>query len=444
MRSPWRKHLSGLCLLVLASGGATAAYGISSSAGAAPLLDIEIAIDTTASMGASIRQAQDDAKRLVNNIRTRYPRALFAVVNFRDSSDTPEYQLLQPMTGDATKIDAAIDTLSASGGADYPEAYNVVFQHSTETATGWRTGSRKLVVVIGDAEPHGAGTDGFAGCSDRSTDPHGLSTRMLLAGMRAAQRTLIMVRQASTASATLQCYQSLAAAGFVGGAARNGGEELISVIEALISSAATTPTKTAGTSTRPTTTGTTTTTHNPNAKIHFSFRTYANNVRVVAPLVGRFQLGTAISYGSGVLNPDGSVASGGVVRVINRGRSPRSTQSIWARVLSGRRSFGAGGVAVLRLAVQVTASSSPENCVVGTRGSTVLVNDDRPISNSQTGDSVRSVYPRAGGFTRAPDGGASCRSYVQGWNNTDGGPRTSPARGGPGGGQWAIVAVSKS
>ncbi len=338
------------------------------------------------------------------------------------------------MTGDATKVDNAIDTLTPTGGGDYPESYNLVFQKSTDPATGWRAGSRKLVVVIGDAEPHGAGTDGFAGCTDHSSDTHALSTKTVLAGMRAAQRTLIMVRQAATASTSLQCYQSLAAAGYTGGAARNGGDNLVTVIEALIGAAVTTPTKT---------TGTTTTTRNPNAKIHFSFRTYANNVRVVPPLVGRFQLGTAISYGSGVLNPDGSVASGGVIRTVNRNTNPRITSSIWARVLSGRRSFGSGFVS-LRLVVEVTGSNSPQNCVVGTRGSIVLVDDDRPIGNGQTGDSVRSAYPRSGGFTRAPDGGASCRSYVQGWNNTDGGRRTSPARGGPGGGQSAVVAISKA
>jgi von Willebrand factor type A domain-containing protein len=436
--SRWSKPLSMLALLVLAAAGATAAYGVSAKTAATLQLDIEIAIDTTSSMGASIRQAQDDSKRLVNDVKARYPGALFAVVQFKDSGDTPEYQLLQPMTGDATKVDNAIDTLTPNGGGDYPESYNVVFQRSTDPATGWRAGSRKLVVVIGDAEPHGAGTDGYAGCTDRSTDPHGLSTKTVLAGMRAAQRTLIMVRQATTASTSLQCYQSLAAAGYAGGAARNGGEDVVSVIEALIGKAVTTPTKTTGTTPPPTST-----TRNPNARIHFSFRTYANNVRVVPPLVGRFQLGTAINYGSGVLNPDGSVASGGVIRTVNRNTSPRITSSIWARVLSGRRSFGSGFV-VLRLVVEVTGSNSPQNCVVGTRGSIVLVDDDRPIDNGQTGDSARAAYPRAGGFRRAPDGGASCRGYVQGWNNTDGGPRTSPARGGPGGGQWAVVAISKS
>ncbi len=254
MRGTRRKALAALALSALAAAGATTAYGVSSdNAQARPQLDIEIAIDTTSSMGASIAQAQADSKRLVTEVQQRYPGALFAVVQFRDTGDDPEYQLLHPMTSDAAQVSAAIDTLSPAGGNDYPEAYNLVFQNSTtDPNTGWRPSSRKLVVVIGDAEPHGAGTSGFAGCADTSADPHGLNTASALAAMKAAQRTLIMVRQAATASTSLECYQSLAAAGFTGGAARNGGDDLISVIQALINTAATTPTTT---STRPTTTG---------------------------------------------------------------------------------------------------------------------------------------------------------------------------------------------
>ena len=265
MRAPWTKPLAALALAALAAAGATAAYGVSGGASATPVLDIEIAIDTTSSMGASIAQAQADSKRLVDEVQQRYPGAMFAVVQFRDSTDETEYQLLQPMTADGSKVDAAIDTLTPGGGQDFPEAYNLVFQNSvTDAATGWRTNSRKLVVVIGDAEPHGAGTAGFAGCADATADPHGLSTTNVLAQMKANQRTLIMVRQAATASTSLECYESLAAAAFAGGAARNGGDDIITVIEALINAAATTPTTTSSTTrptttrTRPTTTTTTT------------------------------------------------------------------------------------------------------------------------------------------------------------------------------------------
>ncbi|MHB8059878.1 MAG: hypothetical protein ACYDHO_03480, partial [Gaiellaceae bacterium] len=149
------------------------------------------------------------------------------------------YQVMKAMTSDATAVDAAIDGLGASGGGDYPEAHNLVYTNALDPANpiGWRAGARRILVDISDAEPHGAKTDGFAGCLDTSVDPHGLSTSTALANLKAAGVTLLMVRQSAysgTGIATLQCYQSLAAAAYKGGAAKDGGTNLIDVVEAMI------------------------------------------------------------------------------------------------------------------------------------------------------------------------------------------------------------------
>ncbi len=89
MRGTRRKALAALALSALAAAGATTAYGVSSdNAQARPQLDIEIAIDTTSSMGASIAQAQADSKRLVTEVQQRYPGAMFAVVQLRDTGTT--------------------------------------------------------------------------------------------------------------------------------------------------------------------------------------------------------------------------------------------------------------------------------------------------------------------------------------------------------------------
>jgi hypothetical protein len=225
-----------LALIAAAVLAGLASTGSSNAASKATKLDVELAIDTTGSMSSSISQAQADAKGLVSDIRSRYAGAQFATVQFKDSTDVPEYQIMHTMSGDATAIDSSIDGLSAVGGDDYPEALNLVFQNALDAANpiGWRADSRRILVVISDAEPHGAGTAGFAGCTDTSADPHGLSTSTVLASLKAAGVTLLMVRQAATASATLQCYQSLAAAGYSGGAAKNGGDKLIDVVEAMI------------------------------------------------------------------------------------------------------------------------------------------------------------------------------------------------------------------
>jgi Mg-chelatase subunit ChlD len=438
---PSRLRSSGRSLAVLLTVIACAiagfAAGASSPAAASTRVDVEIAIDTTGSMGGSITQAQRDAKTLVADVRARYPGAMFAVVQFRDKGDTPEYQVMQPMTGDGTLVDGAVDRLSPGGGGDTPEALNLVFHNSVADRTiGWRSGSRKIVVVISDAEPHGAGAAGYKGCRDSSTDPFGISTSSALAEMRAAGRTLLLVRQASTATVTLQCYQSLAAAGYTGGAARNGGDKLIQVIEALITKAVTTPTKTGTTSTSTTPTG-------KIKKISFTFKAYANNVRVGPPLVGRFQLGVARVAGSGTIDGTGKLISGGTIRdtdTPNRFTQPKRGAAIWARVVYGKKLTITPNYTRLELVVQVNVSATPDSCAVGTRGLLVLVNDNRTMANGQTRDSVVSIYPQAGGVMIAPDKGRSCRGHHQGWSNQDN-PNTDPTRGGPGGGQWADVKI---
>ena len=206
---------------------------------APPQADIEIAIDTTGSMIDSIAQAKADATDLVNQIQSSIPDARFAVVDFKDSGDgADEYRLLQPMTGSASAVQSAINTMSPVGGGDHPEAHNLVFNKSySDAAIGFRATARKFVVVLSDAQPHGAADAGLAGCTDRSPDPHGLVTTTELANMNAAELTLFMVRQIPTSTASLQCYQSIAALAFTGGVGVNSGTALGAQIVALINSA---------------------------------------------------------------------------------------------------------------------------------------------------------------------------------------------------------------
>ena len=56
--------------------------------------------------------------------------------------------------------------------------------------------------------------------------------------MKAAERTLFMIRQAATATSTLQCYQSLAAGAFTGGQGVDGGTSLGAQIVGLVQDAA--------------------------------------------------------------------------------------------------------------------------------------------------------------------------------------------------------------
>lgn len=225
-----RMRLRLVLVLILLAVAAVPAAGA-----ATPAVDVMIAMDTTGSMGPSIRQAQRDARGLVAAVKRSAPSARFAVVQFKDRGDSPEYELLQTMTANAGAIEAALGRLNAGGGGDNPEGLNVIFRNSwADTRTGWRSAARKLVVLISDAEPHGAATSRFGGCLDGSADPHELSSARELAAMKREGRTLLLVRQASSATVALQCYQSLAAAAYRAGAARDGGNDLVGTIQALI------------------------------------------------------------------------------------------------------------------------------------------------------------------------------------------------------------------
>ncbi|MHA7297681.1 vWA domain-containing protein [Pseudarthrobacter sp. MDT3-1] len=183
--------------------------------------DIQIAIDTTGSQSGAIDQAKAQATELVNTVHAAVPDANFSVVDFRDSTDGPsEYVIRQPITNDAAAVQEAINTMSAGGGGDYPEAQNLVLSRAaSDDPALWRPNSRKFVVLITDAPPHGAAVNGFESCSDRSPDPHGLATNAVVADLAAAHRTLFAVTSASfMGGLTASCYNDIAAASMTGSA----------------------------------------------------------------------------------------------------------------------------------------------------------------------------------------------------------------------------------
>ena len=167
------------------------------------------------------------------------------------------------------------------------------------------------------------------------------------------------------------------------------------------------------------------------ATVQFSFQTYANNVKVVAPLVGRWQLGTARLHGSGTL---GSDVQGTIVDFTGPLYSRYAPASMRAQVIGYhyvRSTHGA--FTKLTLTVEITsATNGGPRCEPGVRGTVTLFDSKAPRPNGQPNDTVTIGHWTA----------SRCPTFVQGWTNDDGGPRTSPARGGPPhGGQWAVVRI---
>jgi hypothetical protein len=221
--------LGGILAFAFITGGRSGAAAAAPPAAAPTQLDVEIAVDGTGSMSNVLAQTLSDATRTVEGVTALLPDTHFAVAVFRDfKNPAGEYELLQPMTRDRTQVEHALGRIRTSSnptpGNGPAESYNLAFHNSySDPAIGWRSEARKVLLVLGDAEPNGAGTAGLPGCKDQSLDPHGLSTPQELERMRATGRTLFMVREVSSfTTAGLGCYRSLAAGAFPGGTAGDG------------------------------------------------------------------------------------------------------------------------------------------------------------------------------------------------------------------------------
>ncbi len=164
------------------------------------------------------------------------------------------------------------------------------------------------------------------------------------------------------------------------------------------------------------------------AAVKWTVRAYANNVKVLPPLVGKWQLGMFHLRGSGIVNGDGTAS--GTLSDVDDLTSPPNTLFANVKVLAGKVSKS-GGATTVTLTVQIVGADHIHGeCQDGLKGTVVLIDNPAKLSNGQNADS----------FTETWSGNCG---HVHGGNNSDPGPRTSPPTGGPpSGGQWVIVTTS--
>lgn len=203
--------------------------------------DIIVAVDTTFSMDPAIVQAKAEAIQICNDVKAQIPGARFAVVDIEDYPGMPSggpgdvaYTLLTPgYVADCATVLAAINTMVADGGGDFPEAFNREFFESYSDAV--LLGSRnpdaiQFNVVLGDAAPHSA--TAFGACPAAPPADFGrnnvagggddINTSAAIAGMTANEITLLMIHYSHTGTSVgIACYEDLAAA--TGGDAVSGG-----------------------------------------------------------------------------------------------------------------------------------------------------------------------------------------------------------------------------
>jgi hypothetical protein len=124
-----------------------------------PQPDIVLMADTTASMTPSIANVRTNAGSILGQIQSAQPTARFAVAEYRDSGDSPEYRVDTQLTGTAADVVAGINTWSAGGGGDFPEGW-IGALGRIPGSIDFRPDSTRVVVMFGDAPSHDPSLDG--------------------------------------------------------------------------------------------------------------------------------------------------------------------------------------------------------------------------------------------------------------------------------------------
>ncbi|HSC90922.1 MAG TPA: VWA domain-containing protein [Gaiellaceae bacterium] len=120
-----------------------------------PRPDIFFLADTTGSMGGAIANVRTNAASVMSQVLAAQPDAQFGVGEYKDVGDAFVYRLNQAITANTTDVQTGINAWAASGGGDTPEAQLFALQSlATSAATGFRTGSSRIVVWFGDAPGH--------------------------------------------------------------------------------------------------------------------------------------------------------------------------------------------------------------------------------------------------------------------------------------------------
>jgi hypothetical protein len=146
-------------------------------------LDVMFLIDQTGSMGGVIETAKREALAIAAALRGLVPNTAFGVASFADYPisgyggvhDVP-YTLQSPISTNLDHLTAGVAKVSLMFGGDVPEAYSRAIVEMADLES-WRAGSRRIVVLIGDATPHGLdegfgngqvdpGRDGIVGTAD--------------------------------------------------------------------------------------------------------------------------------------------------------------------------------------------------------------------------------------------------------------------------------------
>jgi hypothetical protein len=149
-------------------------------------VDVLFLADATGSMGSMISAAKSAAGSILSGV-SGLGDVQFAVASYRDWPTYPTggygdypFVLEQNLTTNAAAVQSAINSWTASGGADWEESQLYALEQSA-IQTSWRSGSTRIVVWFGDAaghDPSGTTTEeqAIAALNDKNIHVEALNT----------------------------------------------------------------------------------------------------------------------------------------------------------------------------------------------------------------------------------------------------------------------------
>lgn len=149
-------------------------------------LDLCFLCDSTGSMGQYIYAAQKNICSIVEKVAgSEQADVRFALVAYRDHppQDSSFVTRVFPFTADVAVMKRNVDTMSASGGGDGPEAVTAALHDGMHLP--WRPNAAKIAVLIADAPPHGLEPtgDGFPNGDPEGRDPLQIAREMAAHGI---------------------------------------------------------------------------------------------------------------------------------------------------------------------------------------------------------------------------------------------------------------------
>ncbi|BCL15845.1 VWA domain-containing protein [Micromonospora sagamiensis] len=138
----------------LTPGGAATLTRTVTTTSVPPRPDVVLLADTTGSMGPALADVKANARRIVADISAVQPDARFAVTEYRDTADEYAFRVNRDLTADPAAVQEAVNTWTAAGGGDIPEANLHALSRVATGAVTLRADSSPIVVIFGDAPSH--------------------------------------------------------------------------------------------------------------------------------------------------------------------------------------------------------------------------------------------------------------------------------------------------